>query len=306
MTEVKVGLFCYNCYMIIEFIKDFVFLSLHLILLFMLISFIVAFTQKQFSEKKIKNLLQGNHDYSSAIRGAAIGFLTPFCSCSAIPLLLALIQADVPFCATIAYLMASPLLNPIVMVLFIGFFGLQVTILYVILTFSFSVLIGVVIHKLGFEDYVKSIKPMKINQCRHTHVRQRAKFAIEDCLDVFKKIFPHLLLGAFIATLIHGFVPEKFINNVINGNSLYVVPLASFLGLPLHIHPETMFPIAKILIEKNVSIGTIIALIIAGSGVSLPEITMLYGIFRRRIIFVFVLSVFLVAIISGYIFNLLF
>lgn len=294
--------------MVIEFVKDFLYLSAKLTLLFVIISFIVAFIQKQFPEDKIKNILIGGHDYVSAIKGASIGFLTPFCSCSAIPLLIALLQAKAPFCASIAYLFASPLINPIVIILFISFFGLIPTIMYATLCFIFAVILGVLIHKLGLENQVKELQSSQRMSCscQSTGVKYKAKVALEDCFDIFQKILPHLLLGAFIATLIHGFVPQDLIEKYLSKNEFYSIPLASLFGLPLHVHPSTMLPVADVLVKKGVSLGVIIALIIAGAGISLPEITLLNGIFKRKILGIFIISVFLVAIISGYIFNVLF
>lgn len=293
--------------MFFEFTKHFLHLSFELILLFVVISFFVAFIQKQFPQDKIKNILIGGHNYASAIKGASIGFLTPFCSCSAIPLLIALLQANAPFCGAMSYLFAAPLLNPIVIVLFINFFGIAPTIFYAITMFAFAVILGIVIHKLGYEDQIKNLQCTQNCKCTEKEgIRHKAKTALEDCFDVFQKILPHLLLGAFIATLVHDFIPREFIEKALNQNEIYSTPLASLIGLPLHVHPSTMLPIADVLIKKGVSLGTIIALIIASAGVSLPEITLLNGIFKRKIIIIFILCVFLVAIISGSIFNLIF
>ncbi|MCR4431191.1 MAG: permease [Tepidanaerobacteraceae bacterium] len=250
----------------------------------------------------------------NSILGAALGALTPFCSCSTIPVLVGLFKSGAPFCGAISFLMSSPLLNPGIIALFLMFFGLKTTAVYVAFTFAFAVIIGVFLDKLGMEKEVKNVTIKGEKHEEITYDKLQGSFmeknkiviksALTDAVGLFIQVFPYLLIGAGIGAFIHGFVPENLIARLAGKSSFYSVPVAAIIGIPMYIRTETMIPIAQVLVSKGMSYGTVMALIIGGAGASIPELVLLNSIFKKKMKYVFVISIFAVAIITGYAFNI--
>jgi hypothetical protein len=285
-----------------------------LILLFIIISFIVALLQRYISKETIKNVLTKPHRGLQNVFGAGLGALTPFCSCSTIPILVGLFKSGAPFGAIISFLLASPLLNPMIIILLIRFFGLKATAIYFVFTFLFSILIGVVVEKMGMETQIKNVTIQgsghdeitydKIVGSRRKRHAQVARYAAKDTLRLFVKVIPYLILGASIGAFIYGFVPREFIVKYAGSDNLLAVPTAALIGVPMYVRTETMIPIAKALNASGMSIGAIMALVIGGAGASIPEVTLLSTIFKKKMVLVFVVSIFFVASVTGLIFNL--
>ncbi len=287
-----------------------------LILLFLIISFIVALLQRYISKDTIKNVLTKPHKRLQNVFGAALGAVTPFCSCSTIPILVGLFKSGAPFGGTISFLIASPVLNPMIIILFLKFFGLKATALYFVFTFVFATIIGTVLEKLGMESQIRNVtlegegheeltfdKLEGTKKERHTAV---FKFAAKDTFSLFVKVIPFLLFGAGVGAFIYGFVPEEFIVKYAGPANFFAVPTAAIIGVPMYVRTETMIPIAKALNASGMSIGAIMALVIGGAGASIPEVTLLNTIFKKKMVVAFVLSVFSVATITGIAFNIIF
>ncbi len=295
--------------------KMFLFLMGELILLFIGISFLVALIQIYLSKDKIKRILTTPRKGLNSILGAVLGAVTPFCSCSTVPILVGLLKSGAPFSGTISFLLTSPILNPAIIALFLTFFGLKATIIYTVFTFIFAVIIGLLLDKLGFEGEVKnvSIKGEEDDEIVYENFegtflqknKAAFKYAFFDSLILFKQVFPYLLLGAGIGSFIYEFVPQDLLSNFAGRSNVLSVPIAALVGIPMYIRTETMIPIARILIDKGVGYGTMIALIIGGAGASIPELSLLGSIFKKKMMIAFVLSIFTVAIITGYVFNII-
>ena len=295
--------------------KMFLFLMGELILLLIGISFLVALIQIYLSKDKIKRILTTPRKGLNSILGAVLGAVTPFCSCSTVPILVGLLKSGAPFSGTISFLLTSPILNPAIIALFLTFFGLKATILYTVFTFIFAVIIGLLLDKLGFEGEVKnvSIKGEEDDEIVYENFegtflqknKAAFKYAFFDSLILFRQVFPYLLLGAGIGSFIYEFVPQDLLSNFAGKSNILSVPIAALVGIPMYIRTETMIPIARILIDKGVGYGTMIALIIGGAGASIPELSLLGSIFKKKMMIAFVLSIFTVAIITGYVFNII-
>jgi uncharacterized membrane protein YraQ (UPF0718 family) len=293
--------------------KMFLFLMGELMLLFIGISFLVALIQVYLSKERIKRILTTPRKGVNSILGAILGAVTPFCSCSTVPILVGLLKSGAPFSGTISFLLTSPILNPAIITLFLAFFGLKSTIIYTGFTFIFAVAAGLFLDALGFEKEVKniSIKGGSGNELVYEKLGgtfwEKNKIAIKhafiESLYLFREVVPYLLLGAGIGAFIYEFVPQDLLSNFTGKSNILSVPIAAILGVPMYIRTETMIPIAKILIDKGVGYGTMIALIIGGAGVSIPELSLLGSIFKKKMMIAFVISIFLVATITGYIFN---
>jgi uncharacterized membrane protein YraQ (UPF0718 family) len=285
-----------------------------LVVLFIVISFLVALLQRYISQETIKRVLTKPRKGLQNIMGAALGALTPFCSCSTIPILVGLFKSGAPFGGTISFLIASPVLNPMIIILFTKFFGIKITAIYGAFTFVFSVLIGTLLEKLGMEDQIKNVTIQGGHNDEITYDvlegtkmekhMQVFKFAIKDTFSLFIKVLPFLFVGAGVGAFIYGFVPQSFIARVAGPDNLFAVPVAAVIGVPMYVRTETMIPIAKALNASGMSIGAIMALIIGGAGASIPEVTLLNTIFKKKMVIAFVLSVFSVATLTGYLFNI--
>lgn len=300
---------------LIEVGKMFLFLMGELLLLFILISFIVALIQIYLSKEKIKKILTTPSKGLNSILGALLGAVTPFCSCSTVPILVGLLKSGAPFSGAISFLLTSPVLNPTIIILFLTFFGLKATIVYAVFTFIIAVVIGLLLDKLGYQKEVKnvSIKGDSDDELVYENLegtfleknKTAFKHAFAESLVLFKQVVPYLVLGAGIGSFIYGFIPQDLLSKFAGKSNLLSVPVAAIVGIPMYIRTETMIPIARILIDKGVGYGTMVALIIGGAGASLPELSLLGSIFKKKMMIAFVLSIFTVAIITGYVFNII-
>lgn len=303
----------------INVLQTFLFLFGELFILFIGISFIVALLQIYISKDTIKNALTTKRPILNSFLGAMFGSVTPFCSCSTIPVLTGLIKSGAPFSGIVSFLLTSPILNPAIIALFLTFFGVKATILYAGFTFCFAVLTGILLEKLGFAKEVKELSVTTTGCCGDGTVEliyanfegtfwqknMRAfKIAGRDAWILFRGVLFFLLLGAGIGAFIYEFIPQDLLVRFAGQSNWLAVPVAAILGIPMYIRTETMIPIASILIDKGVGYGTMVALIIGGAGASIPEISLLSSIFKRKMMVAFIASVLFVAISAGYIFNL--
>lgn len=293
--------------------KTFLMLFGELFGLFIGISFVVALLQIYISQERIKRILTTPRKGLNSVLGALLGAVTPFCSCSTIPVLVGLFKSGAPFNGAISFLLTSPILNPAIITLLTAFFGIKATIVYAIFTFAFAVIMGLVLDKAGFEKYVKNVSIKGGHQdgvCWENlqgsfwqKQWQAIKLSLKDALGLFKGVVLFLLLGAGIGAFIYEFVPTDLLANFAGAGSLWAVPLAAIVGIPMYIRTETMIPIASILIAKGVAPGVMIALILGGAGASIPEVSLLNSIFKKKLVVAFVTCIFAVATITGYVFN---
>ncbi|NYT09957.1 MAG: permease [Methanosarcinales archaeon] len=283
----------------------FIEIAVELIVLFIGITFLVGLIQEYVPDETIKRALGGRHRILGSFLGAGFGALTPFCSCSTIPLLLGMLNAGVPFASAMAFLFASPLLNPVIVSLFIILLGWKITALYFSVTFLAAIVIGLMLDSLGFAAQVKSVAAVRgCCDCEQaedakSRVQRSARFAF----SLFRQLVPYLLLGAGIGAFIHGFVPTELISSIAGSGNPFAVPVAAIIGVPIYIRAETMIPIGLALIEKGMSTGAVLALVIGGAGASIPELTLLSAIFKRKMLAAFVLTIITIAVAVGYLAN---
>ncbi|AEB69351.1 MULTISPECIES: permease [Methanothrix] len=283
----------------------FIEIAVELIVLFIGITFLVGLIQEYVPDETIKKALGGRHRILGSFLGAGFGALTPFCSCSTIPLLLGMLNAGVPFASAMAFLFASPLLNPVIISLFIILLGWKITALYFSVTFLAAIVIGLMLDSLGFAAQVKSVAAVRgCCDCEQaedakSRVQRSARFAF----SLFRQLVPYLLLGAGIGAFIHGFVPTELISSIAGSGNPFAVPVAAIIGVPIYIRAETMIPIGLALIEKGMGTGAVLALVIGGAGASIPELTLLSAIFKRKMLAAFVLTIITIAVAVGYLAN---
>lgn len=289
-----------------------------LAVLFVVISFLVSVINHYFPPEKIKKSLSGNKGYSIAM---LLGAVTPFCSCSTLPLLAGLLKARAAFGPLMAFLITSPLLNPFVISLFWITFGPQVTMIYGINVILMAYLSGVALQYFGFQRFIREelfapstcgtrctedqsncneSNDTTANQSRYKHqyftlFLNLSKGAIEQ----LKSFLPYMLIGVAIGALLHGFVPISIFESLANTNVFLLIPMAALIGIFLYVRASTMIPIAASMVAKGLSVGAVMSLTIAGAGASLPEMIMLKKMFRWPLIITFLLLVLTTAIITG-------
>ncbi|MDW4335248.1 permease [Staphylococcus saprophyticus] len=289
---------------IIEFIKTFLMLFFELLVLFIVVSFIVSLIQQVVSEEKIKRLLSKPNQAINYILGMVFGAITPFCSCSTIPILAGLLNSKVPFGPAMSFLIASPLMNPLMLFMLWALLGWKVAVVYFVVLAIFSILTGLVFSKMNLADSYKGVN-VKGDGFFANKTGSRFKQALNDAWAFLYPMLPYLFIGVFIGAFIYGFIPEEFITKYVSGDGFISVFIASVIGIPMYIRPETMLPIAEALVSKGMSLGTVVALIIGGAGASIPEVVLLSKLFKKKFVVSFVISILIVAIATGLIVNII-
>ncbi len=287
----------------------FVVIAGELILLFVGITFLVGLLQAYIPEERIRSVLAGKRQGVGNVIGATFGALTPFCSCSTIPILLGLLEVGIPFGVCMSFLLASPLLNPIILSLLVALIGVVPTAVYAAVTFTAAAGIGWLLGRLGYGRYVKDVmvegRPEPCDCAVAVSHGTRIRSAFSFAVSLFRQVLPYLLLGAGIGAFIYGFVPEGLIVSLAGPDNPLAIPVAAVIGVPMYIRAETIIPISAVLLEKGMGIGAVMALIIGGAGASIPEVTLLAAIFERRLVAAFVVTILTVAVLAGVVFQVL-
>ncbi|WP_019156632.1 permease [Robertmurraya massiliosenegalensis] len=288
--------------MVEQIFKDFISIALELTVLFIGISFLVSLIQGIIPYEKLNKYLSGKNTFVGVIAAILFAFITPFCSCSTIPVIVNLLNKNVRFGVVMVFLFASPVLDPTIITLMAALLGVKVAIVYTLVTSILSIIIGFTLEKLGFEKAVKKVTLTGFNE-------QEVKFSIRGALietvGLMKTVYPYLLIGAGIGAIIHGAVPTEWITTYLGGDKWWLVPIAAIIGIPLYIRLSTMIPLSQILIAKGMAFPPVMALMIASTGASLPEVALLNSIFKKKLVSAFVVSVVFMASMSGFLFYLI-
>ena len=292
---------------------NFVFITLELFILFIAITAIIEFIMMHLNQNKLQKLFAGKGIIGN-IAAAIFGSVTPFCACSTIPMTVGFLNAKVPFGSVMSFLISSPLLNPIIVAMLAATVGVANAAIYFAFAFTLSVFFGYLLNKFGFAKYVKAVKVSGgahsvtngIDTRRALSIGEKAKLSLKAGWDSLVPILPYLFAGVAVGAAIYGYLPKgETIAKYAGDGNFFAVPIASVVGIPLYIRAETAIPIAMSLISKGVGMGTAIALIIGGAGMAIPEMTMLAKIFKRKLLISFIGVIFLVAVITGYAFNII-
>ncbi len=288
---------------------EFLSLSKNLLVLFLGISFFISIIQPYVPFEKVERWMGSKNPLLGNLAGALLGFVTPFCSCSTIPLLITMLNRNVPFQTVMTYLFTSPLLDPWILGLMAYIYGVKVTVIYTIATFVFSMIIGWYLDKKNYSEQVrnvviKGVLPEQDERRRKDFVLN-IKESFKETIDLIRSVFLYILIGAFIGAIIKEAVPTNFLTFISDQNQWWVIPVAAIIGIPLYIRLSTMLPIAQALLVNGFPIAPTMALLIGGAGASLPEIIMLKSIFTKKLVGAFVVSVFFMATLSGYLFLLI-
>jgi uncharacterized membrane protein YraQ (UPF0718 family) len=289
---------------LLEAARWFVVMTAELVVLFLALSFLIGLLQAWVPEEKVRLVFEKRSPMGAYVGGAVLGALTPFCSCSTIPVLAGLLRSGAPFGPTITFLFASPLLDPVVLGLLAFVIGLKGAALYAVVTFVASIGMGVLLARLGLESDVKeaAYRSKGEDGCCSVGLLPVWRRAWSEAWGFFVPVLPYLLVGTAIGAVVYGFIPTEWVASVTGADQPLAIPMAAAFGVPIYVTAETFFPITSALLEKGMGLGAVVALVVTGMGVSLPEVSMLAGLFRVRLVAVLVASVFVVAIGSGMIF----
>jgi uncharacterized protein len=286
----------------LSFLQSFLFLAIELTVLFVAISLIVSFFQSLIPFHKIEAHLKERNKLNASLLAVFFAFITPFCSCSTIPIVVNMLKSRVPFGIVMVFLFSSPVLDPTILTIMGVVLGWKVTLIYTIITSGLSILIGLSLEALGFERAVKNV----VMKDFHDKAKQfNFQIVWNETITLVKSVLPFVLLGAAIGAGIHNLVPTEWIATFLGDDKWWLVPIAAIIGIPLYIRLSSMIPISQVLISKGMAMGSVMALLISSSGASLPEVVMLKSIFKKELVIMFVLSVFSMASLSGLIFYVI-
>ncbi|MBT2644563.1 permease [Bacillus sp. ISL-41] len=283
----------------IEFLKSFLWIALELTVLFIGISFLISLLQGYIPYEKIEKKLTGRNKVLASFAAILFAFITPFCSCSTIPVVVNMLKKKIPFSIVMVFLFASPVLDPTILTIMGVVMGWKVTIIYTVITSVFSVVIGFALDKLGFQRYVKNVI---MSGYEEKNQKFNWKFAIEETWSLMKSVYPYLIIGAAIGAVIHGLVPTEIITKWFGHDAWWLIPVAAIAGIPLYIRLSSMIPISQMLILKGMALGPVMAMMISSAGASLPEVILLKSIFKKQLVIAFIASVVTMSTISGFVF----
>jgi len=290
-------------------INFFIYDIMKIFILLCTIIFAFAVIRSYLPPERIKKLLSNRFEIAGNIIASLIGIVTPFCSCSAVPLFIGLVESGAPLGVTFSYLIAAPMINEVAAVLLLGLFGWKIAAIYVISGVIISIVAGFILGKMKLEhlvqDYVWKIKVNNKMKMKEKTRKERLKLAYEDASGIVKKVFPWVIVGVGLGAFIHGYVPENLLTNIAGKGNWLAVPIAVLIGVPLYSNAAGVVPIVKSLIGKGLPVGTSLAFMMSVTALSLPEMIILRKVLKLRLLLIYIAIVTLGIIFTGYLFNLI-
>lgn len=297
-------------------VNFFVYDSIKILLLLFLISALMGIVNAYFPVERLRNYLSSHRLYGlQYLLASLFGAITPFCSCSSIPLFIGFVKGGIPLGVTLSFLITSPLVNEVAVAMFLGSFGIKATLVYVISGILLGCVGGFVLGRMHLEpylsDWVKQVQLQSEKQTaeweqERTSFMQRLPIVIRDSWRIVRGVLLYIFIGIGIGAFMHGFVPEGFFEQYMSRDNWYAVPLSVMLAVPMYANAAGIVPVIEVFVAKGIPLGTAIAFMMAVVGLSLPEATLLKKVMTWRLIAVFFITVMLFIILSGYLFNFLF
>ena len=296
-------------------VNFFVYDSIKILILLFLISSIMGIVNAYFPIERLRNYLVSHRFYGlQYLLASVFGAITPFCSCSSIPLFIGFVKGGIPLGVTLAFLITSPLVNEVAVAMFLGSFGVQATMIYVISGILLGCIGGIILGRMHLEpylsDWVKKVQAQSEQQTEqwekdNTTFFQRLPTIIGDAWQIVRSVLLYVLIGIGIGAFMHGFIPEGFFEQYMSRDNWYAVPLSVVLAVPMYANAAGIVPVIEVFVAKGIPLGTAIAFMMAVVGLSLPEATLLKKVMTWRLISIFFATVTLFIILSGYLFNAL-
>lgn len=292
----------------------FIFDTIKIFILLAGITFLMGIINSYFPIEKVRGFLTKRKwhglDYFVA---SFFGTVTPFCSCSSVPLFVGFVKGGIPLGVTLAFLISSPLVDAVTVAVFFGMFGLKTTLIYVVSGIILSMIAGYILSKMKLEslltDWVKEILKNKeatneASEEQHLHFSQRLPAIIKEAAEIVKGVSIYIIIGIAVGGLMHGFIPTGFFEAYISKDNPFAVPIAVVIGIPMYSNTAGILPVMQVLVEKGIPLGTVIAFSMAVVGLSIPEGLLLKKIMTTKMLMIFYGVVTVCIIISGYLFNL--
>ena len=296
-------------------VNFFVYDSIKILILLFLISSIMGIVNAYFPIERLRSYLLTHRLFGAQYLLASLfGAITPFCSCSSIPLFIGFVKGGIPLGVTLAFLITSPLVNEVAVAMFLGSFGVQATVIYVVSGILLGCIGGIVLGRMRLEpyqsDWVKHVQAQSEQQSEqwekdNTTFFQRLPTIVSDAWQIVRSVLIYVLIGIGIGAFMHGFVPEGFFEQYMSRDNWYAVPLSVVLAVPMYANAAGIVPVVEVFVAKGIPLGTAIAFMMAVVGLSLPEATLLKKVMTWRLISIFFATVTLFIILSGYLFNAL-
>ena len=288
-------------------VNFFFFNSIKIFILLIVIIFAVSIIRSFLPPEKIRFILSHKNKYTGNVVASLLGIITPFCSCSAIPLFLGFVQAGVPLGITFSFLVASPMINEVALVLLLGMFGWKIALIYIFSGLVIAIFSGIIIGKMKVENLVelfvyKNTINAKTDLPNMTW-SDRFIYARDYTWDIIKKVWPYIIIGIALGAWIHGYVPTDFLAKYAGADKWYAVPFAILIGIPLYSNAAGIISLVGALTEKGVSMGTTLAFMMAITALSLPEFMILKRVMKTRLILIFAGIVGIGIMFTGYVFN---
>ncbi len=291
-------------------LQFFIYDSIKISLLLVILIFCISFIQSFFPPERTKKILSRFDGIFGNIIGALLGTVTPFCSCSSIPIFMGFTAAGVPIGISFSFLISSPMVDLGSLVLLMSIFGAKIAFIYVLAGLIIAILGGVLIEKLNMERYVE---PFVLNlrgknaddSLEEMKIKDRLRFALDQVVFTFKKVFPYILIGVGIGAIIHNWVPEEFIKKLLGNNNPFGVILATIVGIPMYGDIFGAIPVAEALLAKGAQLGVALSFMMAVTTLSLPSMIMLKRVLKGRLLLLFISICIAGIILVGYIFNIL-
>ncbi len=284
----------------------FIYDTLKIIALLSVMVFVISFVRSFFPPEKVKQWISGKKKGVASVLAALLGVVSPFCSCSTVPLFIGFVEAGIPLGVTFTFLISSPIVNEVSLVMLFSIFGWKIAVLYVLFGVLLAIVAGLIIGKLNLEKYIESyVFSIKLGQSvvQQMTMRERLAYAKTNVTDTVKKIWVFLFIGIGIGAWIHGYVPEDLLIRYAGKESILAVPVAVILGVPLYSNAVGSLPMIEALIGKGMAPGTALSFMMAMTALSFPEMVLLRKVMKPQLIGIFVLIATVGIIAIGYIFN---
>lgn len=289
----------------IHVVQTFGLILVELLTLFLLISILVALANRRLGPDRIQSWMADGR-VPGSIKGLLLGAITPFCSCSTLPVLAGMLKSGVAFRTSMTFLISSPLLDPIIIAGVVLLFGWRIALVYTVITAAWSLLAPVAWERLGMASQIKRVKVVGDDNTSHpwAGLRSEIRPALREAWSDLRPLLVPMVLGVSVGACIYGFVPQEQLAMVAGEDKPWAVPLAAILGIPLYVRIETMLPIGLALSSTGMGLGAVFALMIGGAGASIPEVSMLTALFKPRLVVTFVITIIGTAIAAGYLIPL--
>lgn len=296
---------------ITETIRFFIFEVPKVLLLLALIIFFVGIIRTFFTPERTRKFLEGKSLFAGNVLASLLGIVTPFCSCSAIPLFLGFVESGVPLGVTFSFLIAAPMINEVAVVLLFGMFGWKIALIYVATGLFIAILAGYIIGKLKLEKWVEDwVFKMQVGENtleeKKQNIYDKINAGFDAVKDIVGKVWIYVIIGIAVGAAAHGYVPQEFMVSLMGKDAWYAVPLSVLIGVPLYSNAAGIIPIVSVLIEKGASLGTSLAFMMSVIGLSLPEMIILRKVLKLPLIFTFIGVVGIGIMLVGFLFNMIF